>query len=93
MGNAWSSETARLGLAVRELRRSRNLTQQDFGKAAGIHRNYVGAMERGETNPTFAQLLKVTRALGVKLSDLIGDYESMPDPVPAGPRRRASASR
>jgi transcriptional regulator with XRE-family HTH domain len=40
-----------------------------------LHRNYVGAIERGEQNITFRILLKVVRGLNVPLSELVALYE------------------
>jgi transcriptional regulator with XRE-family HTH domain len=48
-----------------------------LGERAGPHRNYVGAIERGEINPTFRIMLNLIRGLDVPLSRLIGDYESL----------------
>jgi transcriptional regulator with XRE-family HTH domain len=48
-----------------------------LGRASRLHRNYVGAIERGEINPTFRIMLKLTRGLDVPLSKLIGDFESL----------------
>ncbi len=42
-----------LGRAVREIRARFVLSQERVGLTAGLHRNYVGAIERGEINPTF----------------------------------------
>lgn len=64
-----------LGRALREFRARRGLSQESFGFRAGMHRNYVGAIERGEVNPTFKILLKLARALDAPLSDLIRLYE------------------
>jgi transcriptional regulator with XRE-family HTH domain len=64
-----------LGSAAREARARRGISQETLGFRAQLHRNYVGAIERGETNPTFATLLNLTRGLGVPLSELILLYE------------------
>lgn len=64
-----------LGAAVRELRARRGLSQEELGFAAGLHRNYVGAVERGEINATFRTLLRLTVGLRVRLVDLIAVYE------------------
>ena len=68
-------EQLALGAAVRELRARRWLSQEQLGFRGGLHRNYVGGIERGELNITFRVLLKVCRGLDVPLSELVGIYE------------------
>ncbi len=70
-----SREQRALGRAVREIRGRWDLSQEELGFRARLHRNYVGAVERGEINATFATLLKLTVGLRVRLSDLIVIYE------------------
>ena len=41
----------------------------------GLHRNYVGAIERGEINPTFRILLRLQVGLTIPLSELFALYE------------------
>lgn len=72
-----SPELRALGRAARYLRARRELPQDRLGRRAGLHRNYVGAIERGEINPTFRVMLKLARGLDVPLSKLIGDYEAL----------------
>jgi transcriptional regulator with XRE-family HTH domain len=72
-----------LGTAVRETRAARRLSQEELGSGAGLHRNYVGAIERGEINPTFRILLKLTQGLDLPLSELLLLYERRL-PVPSG---------
>jgi transcriptional regulator with XRE-family HTH domain len=64
-----------LGAAVRETRARRGLSQEALGFAAGLHRNYVGAIERGEINPTFRTLLYLSAGLALPLSALVLLYE------------------
>ena len=64
-----------LGLAVRETRARRGFSQEELGFRSMLHRNYVGAIERGEINPTFRTLLILTRGLTLTLSDLVLLYE------------------
>jgi transcriptional regulator with XRE-family HTH domain len=40
-----------------------------------MHRNYIGAIERGEINPTLRILLKVCHGLAIPLSELTTVYE------------------
>jgi DNA-binding XRE family transcriptional regulator len=64
-----------LGRAVLELRARRSLTQEQLGADAALHRNYVGAIERGEINPTFRVLLKLCAGLRLPLSELMAVRE------------------
>jgi transcriptional regulator with XRE-family HTH domain len=67
-------ETA-LGAAVRELRVERGLSQEALGHAAGVHRNWIGGIERGERNPTFTSIVKVAAALNVSAAELVAAAE------------------
>jgi len=68
-------ELGALGRAVRELRARRGLSQEELGFQAGLHRNYVGAVERGEINATFRVLMKLACGLQVSFSELIEVFE------------------
>ncbi len=59
-----------LGRNIRNLRRERDLSQEEFAHRADIDRSYIGQIERGERNIAFINILKIARALGVKVSDL-----------------------
>ena len=75
IGRAISPEHAALGLAARRLRGWRGLSQEEVGHRARLHRNYVGAVERGEVNPTLRTLLRLATGLRIRLSDLFVIYE------------------
>ena len=64
-----------LGAAVLELRARRRLSQEELGARARLHRNYIGALERGEINPTFRTLMRLRDGLGLSLSALVAVYE------------------
>jgi len=66
---------AALGEALREFRTQRDISQEELGYQAGLHRNYVGACERGEINLSFAVLLRLSHALEIPLSELMRRYE------------------
>lgn len=68
-------EYVTLGRAVREVRARRSLTQEALGRESALHRNYVGAIERGEINPTFRILRKLATGLQLPLSELIALFE------------------
>jgi len=63
------------GAAVRELRARRGLSQEALGIRGRLHRNYVGAVERGEINPTFRVILKLCDGLDVPMAELVAVYE------------------
>jgi len=60
-----------LGKNIRRLREHRNISQEEFGEIVGVHRTYVGMIERGEKNITIFSLRKFAEALGVRVKDLI----------------------
>jgi transcriptional regulator with XRE-family HTH domain len=72
---AGAREQRALGRAVRETRARRCLSQEQLGFASGLHRVYVGAIERGEINPTLRTLLAFTVGLDVPLGELVEVYE------------------
>jgi transcriptional regulator with XRE-family HTH domain len=73
------AELTALGRAVRELRQERGISQEDLADEAGLHRTYVGGIERGERNVAFLNLVKLARALGVPASELLSRYERIRD--------------
>lgn len=78
-----------LGLRIRDLRSHRGFSQEAFADIAGVHRTYMGHLERGEKNLSFLSMLKVANALGISLSELLTGVE---DPKStATPARRAAA--
>ena len=56
---------------VRRLRMSRRWSQEGLADRCGLHRTYVGAIERGERNITLATLERLAAALEVKPADLL----------------------
>lgn len=67
------------GRALRQLRVEQGVSQERLAHIADLDRTYVSGIERGERNPSLANILKLTDALGVKLSELAALAErSMP---------------
>jgi len=62
-----------LGERVREFRLEAEMSQEALGEAAGLHRTYIGHMERGEVNPSLLNILKVAAALGLDASELVSE--------------------
>lgn len=67
---------ARVGVRIRSLRLERNLTQEQAAERAHLSVKHLQDVERGETNPTIASLIALSRALGVTLSELFARIDS-----------------
>ena len=63
-----------LGARIREVRKTRGLNQEEVGERADLHRNEIGVIERGETNITFVNLLRVCRALRITPAELLQPF-------------------
>ena len=60
-----------LGDNIRLLRKSKGLSQEQLADEAGIHRTYIGAVERGERNVSLDNIVAIARALEVMASALM----------------------
>lgn len=59
------------GANVRRLRRAQGLSQEMLAEKAGLHRTYVGAVEREERNITLINADRIAQALGVELVECL----------------------
>ena len=64
-----------LGGRIRELRVQRGWSQEEFADVAGVHRTYVGHLERGEKNVSFSSLVRVAETFGITLAELLTGVE------------------
>lgn len=60
-----------LGDRLREERMKQNLSQEKLAELAGVHRNYIGLIERAELDPAISYIEKIAKALKIKISDLM----------------------
>ena len=58
------------GKRVRELRMLRGLSQEELAFKSGVHRTYLGGIERGERNPSLRNISAIAEALGIQVSEL-----------------------
>lgn len=58
------------GKRVKELRKARNMSQEDLAEAAGLHRTYIGMIERAEKNITLVNIEKIANALKIELNEI-----------------------
>jgi transcriptional regulator with XRE-family HTH domain len=64
-----------LGRTIRRMRRERDLSQEAVARAAGVHPNQVGRLERGVSDVYTTTMLQVVDGLGVPLSEVARVYE------------------
>jgi len=67
----------KIGKTIVELRKKkkdfkgRPWSQDEFADQVGVHRTFAGSIERGETNLSFLNILRIANALDVKPSELL----------------------
>lgn len=61
---------SQFGAEIRRLRNKKGLSQEAFADLCGLHRTYIGAVERGERNVSLENIEKISRALGVSMASL-----------------------
>jgi len=64
------SINVRFGKKVREERLKLGLSQEALAEKAGVHRTYIGMIERAEKNITLENIEKIATALGMRIEDL-----------------------
>lgn len=60
-----------VGNRIRDLRKERNISQEDLANEAEIPLSQIGRIERGETNPTISTLYVLAQALKVDIKSLV----------------------
>jgi transcriptional regulator with XRE-family HTH domain len=60
-----------LAVNVRRLRKAKGYSQESFAVACGLHRTYVGAIERAEYNVTLQTLEALAKALDISVPELL----------------------
>ncbi|MHB8348577.1 MAG: helix-turn-helix domain-containing protein [Acidiferrobacterales bacterium] len=69
--------TRDLGRRVRVLRAERGWSQEVLAELAGLHRNYIGHVERGEIHVSVVQLARIAQAFGLRPGVLIDGQPSL----------------
>lgn len=65
----------RFGTLVRRSRLQRGLSQERLGELSGLHRNYIGAVERAERTPSIVNADRIARALDTTVSAMFSELE------------------
>ena len=64
----------RFGQKVRSECKRKGPSQEELASRAGVHRTYVGMIERAEKNITLANIEKICKALGLSIRDFFKDF-------------------
>jgi transcriptional regulator with XRE-family HTH domain len=64
------------GRAIRGRREALHISQEELADRAGLHRTYIGDVERGERNISLVNILRLAKALGVRAATLFHDMDA-----------------
>jgi XRE family transcriptional regulator, regulator of sulfur utilization len=62
-----------VGEVIRAYRKQMGLTQEKLAEKANLHHNFIGEVERGNMEISLSSLLKIAKALKVRVRDLVSD--------------------
>jgi transcriptional regulator with XRE-family HTH domain len=63
------------GVAVRALRQERRWSQEELADRVGIHRTYIGGVERGERNIGLVNVGRIAKAFGMSVAKLMAEVD------------------
>lgn len=66
-----SDNAKQLGACVRRLRETQGISQEELAGRCGLHRTYLGSVERGERNLSLDNIVRIAKALGTNASTLV----------------------
>jgi transcriptional regulator with XRE-family HTH domain len=70
-----STLRVRLGRAIRRLRSAKGFSQEAFADHVGLHRTYIGSVERGERNVSLDNIERIARGLGLTAAELLHEAQ------------------
>ena len=68
-------EVVLIARRLRKARKQKKLTQLDLSFKSGVSQNMIACIEAGKRNPSFQTMIKLCRALDIRLSDILKDIE------------------
>ncbi|MEA5578883.1 helix-turn-helix transcriptional regulator [Anabaena sp. UHCC 0451] len=66
-----NSQLQKFGEHIRTIRKAQGLSQEQLAELSGLHRNYIGGVERGERNVALLNIIRIAHALGMSPSELL----------------------
>ena len=65
------------GQVLREVRKTRGLSQEELAFESGYHPTYIGQLERGKKSPSLRAIMRLAKALGAPGSELLQRLEAL----------------
>ena len=75
--NTKNTVLIKLGNNIRAIRSEKGISQEDLAFKINSARNFIGCIERAEKAPTIITLARIANALGIKLSKLVENVDSI----------------
>lgn len=63
----------KFGSNLKKIRKDKNLSQETLGLEVGLHRTYIGMLERGEKNISLLNIIKISKTLNIRIEELCRD--------------------
>lgn len=81
------TDLKQFGQRVRELRLAAGMSQEDLADRAGLHRTYIGGIERGERNIGLLNVFRLAGTFGISVADLFATKPHSTAAAHSTPRR------
>lgn len=67
----------KFGDIIKQIRKEKGISQEEFGYRSNVHRTYIGMIERGEKNITLENIEKIAKGLGVSMKFIFEKLEKI----------------
>ena len=65
------SESEKLGKNLKRIRTAKAISQGDIARSLDVNRGFISTIENGKTNPTLATIVRLAKAVGVSVTELL----------------------
>ena len=87
-----SNNNSSVGSKIKAIRESKNLSIEEISESSGLSKEQIISIEEGQNLPSLGPLIKIARALGVRLGTFMDDNDALgPVVCRAADRERASS--
>jgi transcriptional regulator with XRE-family HTH domain len=90
MSSAKKTAESILGERLRQLRAERGISQETLAELAGLHRNYIGHLERGEKTASLDVIVRLSATFDMSVTDLLQPFDRRTTHTVASRARRGN---